>query len=78
MIKTYNLCIIAHPAILTKLVLQSNYRMTVISMKIMKTLSYDQNCELHKMSEIEKQAVGFPVVCDLVAKNLHKVTAPNF
>ena len=37
-------------------------------MKIVEIFSCDQNCELHKMAEFEKEAVGFPVVCHLVAR----------
>ena len=33
---------------------------------------------MHNMAEIEKAAVGFPVMCHLLAGNLHKVAAPYF
>ena len=34
----------------------------------MMIFSCDQNCELHKIVEIVKEAMGFPVVCILVAE----------
>ena len=53
--------------ILTKLLLQSYNRMTMTSMKMMKIFSCSKKYDLYKMAEIEKEAVGFPPWCHLVA-----------
>ena len=52
----------AHFQILIKLLLQFNYRMSVIVIKILHFFSCGQNCDLHKLAEIEKDEV-----CHLVA-----------
>ena len=61
-VKTYNMCPKVHLDILTKLLLQSNCRITMVSLKIMNIFSCNQKCKLHMMAEIER---GCGIPCDM-------------
>ena len=61
--KNLQLCLKSHLKILMKLFLQSSYRLLNITMKFIKVFNSGQDCDLYKMDEIEKEAVGFPVIC---------------
>ena len=39
-----------------------------LAVKILQVFSYVQICDMHNMGRIEKEAVGFPVVCHLVER----------
>ena len=59
-------CLIAHLKILTNLLLYSKYRMSSIEGKKLKFSAEVKKGCIHNMTEIEKKAVGFPVICHLV------------
>ena len=52
--------------------------MVNITGQISNFLSCRQKGDLHNMAEIEKKAVGFPVMHHLWLENLNKVAAPYF
>ena len=64
--KTTN-CLKAYLKIQTK----SNYRSQVYC-KHHQIFSFSKKCGFHKMTEIEKEAVGFPVICHPVAQEFTK------
>ena len=68
-IKTYILCLLAHLEIQSNLLLESIYRMNNITVKIVQFFSCSQKRDLHNMAEIEKEVVGFPLMCHVMAGN---------
>ena len=58
--------------ILTTL-LQSSHRISNIFMKFIQLVNCCQKYDLHEMAEIDKDAVGFPVICHLVAREFTQV-----
>ena len=52
----------------TKPLLYFKYRMSKIRGKIIKLSAKAKEGHLHNMGDIEKEAVGFPVMCYLVTR----------
>ena len=56
------------PKILTKLLLYSKYRMSIVTGKRIQFSAVPKISHLHNKDDNEKEAVGFPVICHLVAR----------
>ena len=67
-VKTYKRCLKAHLKLQTKLLLYSKYRKLSIGDKIILFSVIAKYGHLCIMAEIEKEDVGFPVLCYLVAR----------
>ena len=77
-VKSLQKCLKTHLEILTNILLYYKYRMSSLTGKIIQFSAVAKKGDLYNKAEIEKEAVGFLVICHLVAGNLHKVAAPYF
>ena len=57
-----------HLKLLTKLLPYSKYRMSNMMGKIIQFSAVVKKGHIHNLSQIQKEAVGFPVICHLVAR----------